>query len=99
MDYLIDSILDASQHDFSEVYNFVRDRARAIVQDLTVQDLRDELCIQLHEQIARFFIMARSGPPCDAARRALMRPGAQAPAVRAGRALRQRLQVGRRAQV
>ena len=38
------------------VYDFLRDRLRAIASDINLQHIRDELCVYVHERIARFFI-------------------------------------------
>ncbi|KAG2386287.1 hypothetical protein C9374_002733 [Naegleria lovaniensis] len=58
LDYLINEILDRDDASYHEVFLFIRDRARAVAQDLTVQHIRDERSVDLHEIIARFHIMS-----------------------------------------
>lgn len=45
------------------VYNFLRDRMRAVASDINVQHIRDSLCVDLHERMARFYIFAGYGQP------------------------------------
>eukprot|EP01080_Neovahlkampfia_damariscottae_P005386 gene5386-9193_t len=58
LDYLVSKVLDRSDFPFPEIYNFVRDRCRAIIKDLTYQNIRDENSVKLHERIARFHIVS-----------------------------------------
>ena len=44
------------------VYDFLRDRLRAIASDINLQHIRDDLCVYVHERIARFFILAGYAP-------------------------------------
>lgn len=43
---------------FAEIHQFIRDRTRSIRQDLTIQNIRNESSIQIHEYIARFHILS-----------------------------------------
>jgi len=58
MEYLIASIVDNTDHPFSEVHNFVRDRTRSIRQDFTYQGVRNDLCMDIHEKCVRFHILS-----------------------------------------
>lgn len=44
LNYLIESVLPRTDVPFAEVYNFIRDRTRAIRQDLTIQVTYLRLC-------------------------------------------------------
>ncbi len=55
LDYLFGEILPA--HGLVRAYSFVRDRARAIRNDLTLCNYRGPEAIDLHERIARFHIL------------------------------------------
>lgn len=56
LSFLWDEILADSSAPLSERYNFIRDRARAIRQDFTLQSLRDENFLTVNQEIARFHI-------------------------------------------
>jgi hypothetical protein len=58
MKYLINELLVRKDYPFAEIHKFVRDRTRAIRQDFTLQNIRDETCIEIHEWIARFHILS-----------------------------------------
>ncbi|KAJ8328767.1 actin cytoskeleton and mitosis protein [Batrachochytrium dendrobatidis] len=62
LDYLFDEIL--GKYGIEDSYSFVRDRARAIRTDLTIQNYRGKEAIELHERIARYHIMC-SHAFCD----------------------------------
>ncbi|KAI8916211.1 SAC3/GANP/Nin1/mts3/eIF-3 p25 family-domain-containing protein [Gorgonomyces haynaldii] len=55
LDYLLDEIL--SVHGILDSYAFVRDRFRAIRNDLTLQNYRGVEAVTLHEKIARYHII------------------------------------------
>jgi hypothetical protein len=44
-------------HGLTESYSFVRDRGRAIRNDLTLQNYRGMEAVDLHERIARYHIL------------------------------------------
>lgn len=56
--YLFYEIMDKadSAESLVEAQKFVRDRTRAIRQDLSIQDIRDSDAVEINEQIARFHI-------------------------------------------
>lgn len=56
--YLFHEIMDNadSLESLIEAQKFVRDRTRAIRQDLSIQDIRDSEAVEISEQIARFHI-------------------------------------------
>jgi hypothetical protein len=59
INYLIEKVLDDTDHyAFSDIHNYFRDRSRSIRQDFTLQNIRDETCVKLHEKIARFHIFS-----------------------------------------
>ncbi|RKP19055.1 hypothetical protein ROZALSC1DRAFT_29311, partial [Rozella allomycis CSF55] len=58
MDYLVKDVLDRKDISFSAVHNFIRDRTRSIRQDFTLQNIRDDCCVRIHERIARFHIVS-----------------------------------------
>ena len=58
LDYLIKDILERKDQPFAEVHKFFRDRSRSIRQDFTLQNIRDRICIEVHEKIARFHIFS-----------------------------------------
>jgi hypothetical protein len=55
LDYLLNEVLHT--HGLVESYSFVRDRARAIRNDLTLQNYRGPEAVDLHERIARYHIL------------------------------------------
>jgi hypothetical protein len=55
LDYLFHDIIN--QYGLQESHGFVRDRARAIRNDLTLQNYRGVEAVILHERIARYHIM------------------------------------------
>eukprot|EP00178_Gracilaria_changii_P013312 TRINITY_DN376_c1_g1_i1.p1 TRINITY_DN376_c1_g1~~TRINITY_DN376_c1_g1_i1.p1 ORF type:complete len:1902 (+),score=260.39 TRINITY_DN376_c1_g1_i1:25045-30750(+) len=57
MDHL-KKVCDFKRAEFHEIHNFVRDRTRSIRQDFTLQGIRDECCIKIHEESVRFHIMS-----------------------------------------
>ncbi|KAI0557293.1 SAC3/GANP [Gracilaria domingensis] len=57
MDHL-KKVCDSKQAEFYEIHNFVRDRTRSIRQDFTLQGVRDDCCIKIHEESVRFHIMS-----------------------------------------
>jgi hypothetical protein len=48
------SILDRTDRPFLEVHNYIRDRARSIRQDFTIQVLFNEETLSIYERMARF---------------------------------------------
>lgn len=58
MDYLCNEILDMSEASLADIHKFVRDRTRSIRQDFTLQNLRNPICVEIHEEIARFHIFS-----------------------------------------
>lgn len=56
MDYL-KRVCD-EQEDFAQIHMFVRDRTRSLRQDFTYQGVKDERCIQVHEEAVRFHILS-----------------------------------------
>jgi hypothetical protein len=58
MKYLIQELLVREDFPFSEIHKYIRDRTRAIRQDFTLQNIRNEICIEIHEWIARFHILS-----------------------------------------
>lgn len=65
MDYLLEEVLDAMNAPFSDKHKFVRDRTRAIRQDIIVQQRAIKAnsewtlhVVRLHEEIARFHILS-----------------------------------------
>lgn len=64
LEYLFRDIIDT--HGIHESHAFVRDRARSIRNDLTLQSYRGVEAVILHEKIARYHIMCsnlRCGEP------------------------------------
>lgn len=57
MDHL-KKVCDSKHSKFYEIHNFVRDRTRSIRQDFTLQGIRDECCVRIHEESVRFHIMS-----------------------------------------
>ncbi|RKO92676.1 SAC3/GANP/Nin1/mts3/eIF-3 p25 family-domain-containing protein [Blyttiomyces helicus] len=55
MDYLIHEII--AVHGVEDSHSFVRDRFRSIRNDLTLQNIRGEEAVKLHEPIARYHIL------------------------------------------
>ncbi|CAO3665687.1 unnamed protein product [Rhizopus microsporus] len=55
LDYLIDEIL--SKNPLEKCHAFIRDRTRSIRQDFTLQNIRNEVAVEVHERIARFHIL------------------------------------------
>ena len=59
MDYLTTKILERKDQDFNEIYNFIRDRGRAIRKDFKVQNhLKGPECVDVLEKLGRFLIHA-----------------------------------------
>ena len=56
LDYLFHELL--SQGGFSETFNFIRDRSRAVRNDFTMQHETGPLAIECHDRCARFHILA-----------------------------------------
>ena len=57
MDYLVGEILPRTDVPFEEVYNFIRDRGRALRKDFKIQNhLRGTECVNVLERMARFLI-------------------------------------------
>ena len=56
MDYLFHDLIE--QGGFSQTYNFIRDRSRAVRSDFTMQHETGALAIECHDRCARFHIMA-----------------------------------------
>jgi SAC3/GANP family len=64
LDYLFHNIIN--EYGVDESHAFVRDRARSIRNDLTLQSYRGVEAVVLHERIARYHIMCsnvRCGAP------------------------------------
>jgi hypothetical protein len=55
LDYLLNQVL--VKNGLQESYAFVRDRARAIRNDLTLQNYRGPEAVELHEKIARYHLL------------------------------------------
>jgi hypothetical protein len=55
LQYLLEQIL--AKHGIEDSYSFIRDRARSIRNDLTLQNNRGLEAVELHEKIARYHIM------------------------------------------
>ncbi|KXJ22547.1 Germinal-center associated nuclear protein [Exaiptasia diaphana] len=53
MNYLIDEIVDRTDHPWSTVYHFVFDRIRAIRQDLVIQRIANESTVEILEKAVR----------------------------------------------
>lgn len=51
-------ICDSVDAKFADVHNFVRDRTRSLRQDFTLQGVRNESCIKIHEESVRFHILS-----------------------------------------
>ena len=51
--YLIEDILDRGHEPFYEVHGFIRDRGRSVRTDLTFQNVRDEVAVDIHERLIR----------------------------------------------
>jgi hypothetical protein len=58
MDYLIEEVMTRTDVSYREIYHFVRDRTRAIRQDLIFQKINSPLSVDIHEKIARFHIVS-----------------------------------------
>ena len=56
MDYLFHDLIP--EVGFSETYNFIRDRSRAVRNDFTIQHDTGPLAIECHDRCARFHILA-----------------------------------------
>ena len=56
LDYLFHQLLP--QGGFSETFNFIRDRSRAVRNDFTMQHEMGPIAIECHERCARFHILA-----------------------------------------
>ena len=56
MDYLFHDLI--KRGGFSETYNFIRDRSRAVRNDFTIQHETGPLAIECHDRCARFHILA-----------------------------------------
>ncbi|EEB09451.1 nuclear export factor [Schizosaccharomyces japonicus yFS275] len=56
VDYLLRDLLQ--RHQFQEVHSFLRDRLRAVCQDFSVQATISKEAVYVHEQIARFHVVA-----------------------------------------
>jgi SAC3/GANP family len=59
MDYLVYNILQRSDQEFLEIYNFVRDRGRALRKDFKIQShLHGNECVDVLERLTRFLILS-----------------------------------------
>jgi hypothetical protein len=59
MDYLMENILERTDQEFIEIYNFIRDRGRALRKDFKVQNhLKGAECVHVLERLTRFLIHA-----------------------------------------
>ncbi|KAI8503040.1 cell division [Branchiostoma belcheri] len=58
VDYLVNRILPRDDVHFSEVYNFISDRLRAVRQDMVVQRVKGHTCVTILEQAVRFHVYA-----------------------------------------
>jgi hypothetical protein len=59
MDYLMEQILERTDQEFMEIYNFIRDRGRALRKDFKVQNhLKGPECVDVLERLTRFLIHA-----------------------------------------
>jgi SAC3 domain-containing protein 1 len=58
MDYLIDEIVDRTDHPWTVIYHFVFDRIRAIRQDMVIQRIGDENAVDILEKAVRFHVFA-----------------------------------------
>ncbi|KAF9484566.1 hypothetical protein BDN70DRAFT_872349 [Pholiota conissans] len=56
LDYLFHDLLPRGG--FSATFNFIRDRSRAVRNDLTMQHIVDPIAIECHDRCARFHILA-----------------------------------------
>ena len=56
LDYLFHDLLP--RHPLHVTHPFLRDRTRAVRQDLTMQNVRDGSAIELNERIARYHVLA-----------------------------------------
>ncbi|CEO99892.1 SAC3/GANP/THP3 conserved domain-containing protein [Plasmodiophora brassicae] len=56
--YMLSELLDTRDAPQVDVYNFFRDRFRAIRKDFALQDKGEAIAVTAHEQIARFFILS-----------------------------------------
>ncbi|OIR56970.1 MAG: nuclear export factor Sac3 [Amphiamblys sp. WSBS2006] len=56
MEHLL-GVLDRTDVSFLEACDFVRDRTRAVRQDLVLQGIRGHCCVEIYEAIVRFHIM------------------------------------------
>ena len=55
---MVNEILDKPHRSFAEVYNFVRDRTRAIRTDFTLQNYHGPESVEVNEKICRFHIIS-----------------------------------------
>lgn len=46
-----------SKNPLEKCHAFIRDRTRSIRQDFTLQNIRNEVAVEVHERIARFHIL------------------------------------------
>lgn len=58
MEYLCLEIMDRTDHPFHDVYAFVRDRTRAIRQEISIQKVFNPVGVYMSEKIVRFYIVA-----------------------------------------
>ncbi|XP_078578006.1 SAC3 domain-containing protein 1-like isoform X2 [Branchiostoma floridae x Branchiostoma japonicum] len=58
VDYLINRILPRDDVHFTEVYNFISDRLRAVRQDMVVQRVKGHTCVAILEKAVRFHVYA-----------------------------------------
>lgn len=47
-----------SNAEFLAIHDFVRDRTRSLRQDFTLQGVKDDICIRIHEESVRFHILS-----------------------------------------
>ncbi|KAL4203552.1 hypothetical protein AMTRI_Chr01g128550 [Amborella trichopoda] len=59
-------LLEAADHPFEVVHNFVFDRTRSIRQDLSMQNIINEEAILMHEQMVKFHIISHYKLPQSA---------------------------------
>ena len=45
--------MDRGHEPFYEVHGFIRDRGRSVRTDLTFQNVRDEVAVDIHERLIR----------------------------------------------
>ncbi|XP_019622257.1 PREDICTED: SAC3 domain-containing protein 1-like [Branchiostoma belcheri] len=58
VDYLVNRILPRDDVHFSDVYNFISDRLRAVRQDMVVQRVKGHTCVTVLEKAVRFHVYA-----------------------------------------